>query len=188
MHGHRTMAGIAVAAMLLATAGCGKVAEKVAEHQLGSGSKVKISNGKVSVNDGKGNSYTADPNGVHVSTPNGSSDSNIGTKLPAGWPSELKPPASITITYGISNTSGGKSTMSATGTTSAPVKDVYAGVKKQLTDAGYTLVSDNLSTTGGMSIGVLSAKNSKYEVSVEVGSSPTASGTTSVTMSITSAN
>jgi hypothetical protein len=189
MDGKRKLAAVAIAGVIVVTGGCGKAAEKIsektAEHELGKNSKVKIDGDNVSVDDGKGNKVAVDSNGVHVTSPDGSTmDGGVGTKLPDGWPDELKPPKGVTIVYGATGTSGGKKSLTATGTAEATVKELYNGVKSQLTSAGYTLGTDSLMEAGGDELGSLVGTKGDTTVTVAITSNPSEAGKSTVNMAI----
>ena len=129
--------------------------------------------------------------GSQSTTTDGSSGSDgntnssaSGQSLPDGFPSALAPPSGAKITSGNKLVTNGKSSYIVAATLSGSVEQVYAGLKSQITGAGYTVSGDSLMTNNGEAFGIIGASNSTYELSATVGKSSTGSGT-DVAMTLT---
>lgn len=189
----RALAGAGILAAVLLTGGCSKIADKAAEKatekaiESKTGDKVDINGGKVKVKDGNGNTVEIDKNGVKTSGKDGSSSATYGdgATLPEGFPDELAPPKGTKLTASSTQTSstGGKQ-FYVMGQLDGKVKDVYDGLKSQLTDAGYTIDTDNFLNSSTGDLGTLAASNKKYKVNASVIANTDSAGGTVVTMTV----
>ena len=66
--------------------------------------------------------------------------------------------------------------------------DTYKGLKKQLTDGGYTITTDSTGSAAGASYGSLGATKGSIEVTAQIAASSTNSGKATVIMSVTPKN
>lgn len=160
MSGTRKLAGATlVAALVVAGAGCGKAAEKVSEKAAEKAAE-QAAGGNVDIN--------SDDGSVKITDDQGNVTEIGGASLPDGWPDELKPPDSVKIVSASTNTIDGKKSLFALGEADGSMEDYYQGVKTQLTDAGYDIQSDTMtSATDGGYAGV-SATNGTYDVTVSI--------------------
>lgn len=183
MDGHRKLAALAVGAALVAAAGCGKVADKVASKAAShaTGDKIDINGNKVSATDKDGNSVQVNGDGSSkINTKDGSFSSGSGTKLPDGWPKALDPPSGTVLTTASTTKDGtGGTIMAVSGEVKGSVPDVAAGLKSQVTGAGYDVQSSG--DSGGGSF--LVATDAKTQVSAQV-TAGSDSGTSTVIITI----
>lgn len=135
----RTLIGLGLAISLVFVAsGCGQAAEKLTEKAI-----EKSAGGDVDVNSDDGSVKFTDEEG---------NVSEFGTAdLPKDWPSELAPGDNVTLISSSTQTVDGEVTMFLLGELEGDVDSVYAGVKSQITDAGYKISGDSTisGATGG---------------------------------------
>ena len=147
--------GIAGALVFVGT-GCGKAAEKVQEKaaEEATGAKdVDINkNGDVTVKDKDGNTIQV-----------GSAD------LPKDWPDDLKPPSGVKLVAASTSTTNGKQTMIVNGETDDSFDDIYAGIKQQLTDAGFEITNDTNTSGSSGSGAIITATGDGLSAQVTVG-------------------
>lgn len=190
----RTAAGLVAAALVLGLSACGavadkasetageKLAEKAIEDQTGGSADVDISDGGVKISDGEGGTYEVDADGnVSGSSGDGNYQMGEGTELPEGWPAELAPPSGAEIVSAISS----GDSQSVVANIDAPIRDVYEGLKGQLTDAGYDVSSDNYTSSDGGDFAALSATGTDYEVVVTLSTDGAGGSGTVATMNLT---
>lgn len=161
MTGRRTtiIAAASLAALLLTGAGCGKVADKVTEKATEkaidhtTGGSVDLKNGGVTYKDKNGG------------------EANYGStaKLPDGWPSEVKLPPGMKLSVSQTQKSADGDEMVVIGTvTKGTVQSLRADMKAMLTDAGFTIDDDSLTTSGGGAIAALSASKGKTKATISI--------------------
>lgn len=101
-----------------------------------------------------------------IQGPDGSTSYTSGTDLPKDWPKDLDPPKEVTITNSLSTTSGGKKNDLVNATASVGAKDLYDGLKAQITGAGYTVTGDNFFSGSSGDGGTLQATKGTATVNV----------------------
>ena len=138
----------------VALSGCGKIVEKAVEKA--SGCK------DININD-KGGSAKCGNNSVDVGG---------NSKIPEGFPSELKPPSNAKLYAAIKDTSNGTPAFILTMVVPGDAKDVGAALKRQLTRAGYSISDDSISEGSSGVGGSLQARNAKYEAGYIFGQNP----------------
>ena len=173
-------AGLVGLALAVGSAGCGgladkaadKVAEKAVEANTGcTDVDIDSSNGGVSANC-EGEDFNVSAGGE--------------ASLPDAWPSDLAPPADLKIVA--ANTSSNPTAMTVIGSLDGDVNSVYDAIKAQVTAAGYTIESDNVTDVGGSPTGTLVANGSEWTVAVAVSNVANAlEGDVTVTYTLTEA-
>ncbi len=159
-------AGAVALALVVGGAGCGKVAEKVAEKASGcedidaSGDEVGANcdgvsagvdaDGNVAVTDEDGNSFDASADGTGA--------------LPDEWPADLAPPEGA----GIVSSTVTDANLSVTAGLDGDVGEVYEGIKTQLEAAGYTIDYDTVSDSGAGQVGSVAASGPEWDANVNV--------------------
>jgi hypothetical protein len=178
MTGRRTtiIAAASLAALLLTGAGCGKVADKVTEKATEkaidhtTGGSVDLKDGGVTYKDKDGNSIDMSEGGGTYKDKNGG-EANYGStaKLPDGWPSEVKLPSGMKLSVSQTQKSADGDEMVVIGTvTKGTVQSLRADMKAMLTDAGFTIDDDSLTTSGGGAIAALSASKGKKKATISI--------------------
>lgn len=113
---------------------------------------------------------TDDADNPTVEYTDGDTTTEFGASLPDEWPDELAPPDTITIVSSSTSEVDGKTQLFVSGESTQPFADVYAGLRKQLADAGYEITSD-LATDEGDFAG-LEAVDAKVKASITVAGDP----------------
>ena len=157
---YRKLAALSVASSLVfAGAACSgddvadNLAEKAIEESSGGDIEIDSDDGKVTYTDEDGNESEIDVSG------SGSAE------LPEGWPAELAPPDNVAITTASTNTINGQVTMSVFAEGEGSVEQFFEGIKTQLTDAGYDIVSESNSSTADGGYASITAEGD-YDVTV----------------------
>lgn len=138
---HRSVAALAVAAALLGSTGCGKVAEKATEKATEKVIENEIG-GDVDLNtDGEGGvkiktdegTYEADGQGnVKIETEDGTISSSA--EMPDGWPDDVPVPDDLKVQMGGSQDTPDGLLLSVQGTSSTPPAEILETLKSALSD------------------------------------------------------
>ena len=153
---HRVLAALAIGALALALGACSKNADPNPTIDLSEKGAIGPHVGLVSTT-------TTIP--TAVTSHSGTYASGDGTRLPLGWPSEVKIPHGVDI--GATNKAG--QTLQATGQITSAPKTVYDEIKDNLTGSGFELSANSFTPTDNGGFGTLSASNDRYNVSIYVG-------------------
>ena len=147
-----------------------KLTEKAIEKSSGGDVDIDSEDGTVKYTDENGNETEMNVDGS-------------GAKLPDGWPKDLAPPDSVKLISTGTTTVSGVKTMTVLGEADASVDDLAAGVKGQITDAGFDITQDtSTDVTGGGYVGMTATKGGQ-ELTVAIASGATG-GKTTVTMTL----
>ena len=160
---YRKLAALSVASslVLVGTAACSgddvadNIAEKAIEQSGGGDIEIDSEDGKVTYTDEEGNESEIDVSGA------GSAE------LPDGFPEDLAPPDSVRIISSSTNTVNGVQSMFVLAEADGTVDELFEGIKSQLGDAGYEIVSEtNSSTSDGGYSGIVAEGD--YDVNVSI--------------------
>jgi hypothetical protein len=171
-----SVAGLAVvAALLLGACGGGSsdTGDAAKEKDPNASTKGSVAldtkDGTVKYDDGKGNQTEMNIDGS-------------GASLPDGWPSELAPPESITITTSSSSKDKG---LTVIGETTQGTAEVAAAIKSKAEAAGYEVAQETSTDVTGDAYSGFTATKGEQELTVGVS---TFSGSDKTTLSMTLKN
>ena len=159
---YRKLAALSVASSLVFVgAACSgsdvadNLAEKAIEESGGGDIEIDSEDGKVTYTDEEGNESEIDVSGEGSAA------------LPDGFPEDLAPPDSVRIISSSTNTVNGVQSMFVLAEGDGSIDDYFEGIKNQLTDAGYEIVSEtNSSTSDGGYSGIVAEGD--YDVNVSL--------------------
>ena len=120
---------------------------------------------------------TEQPGDTTETTAGSDNSSTSGQSLPANWPSELDPPAGTKILSATANNFGGKNSWYVLAAVPGSVDDIVAGLKSQLTSAGFTIAYSGTTEANGVKLGTVSGASATLTAAIGVGNS-VASGQT----------
>jgi hypothetical protein len=188
MTGRRTtiIAAASLTGLLLVGAGCGKVADKVTEKATEkaidhtTGGSVDLKDGGVTYKDKDGNRVDLkDGSATYKDQDGGESNYGSTAKVPDGWPSEIKLPSGMKLSASQTKKSDNGDEMVVIGTVAkGSVKSIYADMKSMLTDAGFTIDDDSMTTSGSGAIAGLGGSKGKIQTTVSIVDSGSDQGTT----------
>lgn len=163
------MGALGLAMVVGSLVGCGKVSEKASEKitekalEQAGGGDVKVD---IDKDTGEASISGTDSKGNKTEFSLGSTD------LPENWPKELSIPDGFSVMT--SNTmalgEGGMNTVIAGG--KGDVKKLVGAYKKDLSKAGYEVLSENSTTQGDTAMKMLTVKKELTSITINVSTSP----------------